>query len=149
MVSFRPLPPLFAPRPPPSNNNNNTQVFLPASDIAKYVAEGDVDMGITGEDIIAESQVDVVTLQALGFGKCELAVQAPVGQYKDPAELAGKRIVTSFPNLARKFFSQYDASTGEETSVKYVSGSVEVACSLGLADGVIDLVETVRKVNLF
>lgn len=56
------------------------KVFLPASDIAKYVAEGDVDMGITGEDIIAESQVDVVTLQSLGFGKCELAVQAPVGK---------------------------------------------------------------------
>lgn len=119
-----------------------TLVFLPASDIAKYVAEGDVDMGITGEDIIAESQVDVVTLQSLGFGKCELAVQAPVGQYKDPAELAGKRIVTSFPNLAAQFFEQYDDGAETETSVKYVSGSVEVACSLGLADGVIDLVET-------
>jgi ATP phosphoribosyltransferase len=55
--------------------------------------------------------------------------------------LSGKRIVTSFPNLARKFFNKYDTAD-KKTSIKYVSGSVEAACGLGLADGVIDLVET-------
>eukprot|EP00054_Salpingoeca_dolichothecata_P006430 m.38341 g.38341 ORF g.38341 m.38341 type:complete len:304 (+) comp16468_c0_seq1:34-945(+) len=119
-----------------------TLVFLPAADIAKYVAEGDVDMGITGEDIIAESQADVKVLMPLGIGKCRLCVQAPVGTVKDVKQLAGKRIVTSFPELARKFFAKYDEELGTTTSIKYVSGSVEVACSLGLADAVVDLVET-------
>ena len=60
---------------------------------------------------------------------------------KDPIELAGKRIVTSFPVLARQFFDKYDTPE-TKTSIKFVSGSVEAACGLGLADGVIDLVET-------
>lgn len=121
-----------------------TLVFLPAADIAKYVGEGNVDMGITGQDIVAETGMAVETLQELGIGKCSLAVQAPVGQYTDPEQLAGKRIVTSFPRLAKEFFGKMDAARGDgvETQVKYVSGSVEVACHLGLADGIIDLVET-------
>lgn len=60
----------------------------------------------------------------------------------DPAMLAGKRIVTSYPNIARKFFNQFDKALGVTTSIKYVSGSVEAACALGLADSVVDLVET-------
>lgn len=115
-------------------------VFLPAADIARYVGEGNVDIGITGLDIIEESGSEVEVLCPLNIGKCKLAVQAPVGSVKDVSELAGKRIVTSFPNLTRKFFDKLDSS--EETSVKYVSGSVEVACALGLADGIVDLVET-------
>lgn len=117
-----------------------TMVFLPACDIATYVAEGNVDLGITGEDIIAESNVDVKVLCRLGIGKCRLCVQAPIGTVKDVRELAGKRIVTSFPHLAQKFFD--DMGSREETKIKYVSGSVEVACNLGLADGILDLVET-------
>lgn len=121
-----------------------TLVFLPAADIAKYVGEGNVDLGITGQDIVAETGMEVDILQELGIGACTLAVQTPVGEYTDPAELAGKRIVTSFPRLAKQFFDKYDAERGDgcETKVKYVSGSVEVACHLGLADGIIDLVET-------
>jgi len=119
-----------------------TLVFLPAADIAKYVGEGNVDMGITGEDIIAETGQPVVTLMQLGLGKCELAVEAPVGRFKDPADIAGLRVVTSFPKLATEFFDQYDQEKGTKTQVSYVSGSVEVACSLGLADAVVDLVET-------
>jgi ATP phosphoribosyltransferase len=118
-----------------------TLVFLPAADIATYVAEGNVDMGITGQDIIAESQVEVTTLQTMGMGHCELCVQAPVGgAITEPKHLAGKRIVTSFPNLSKAFFEQFEDD--DETRIKCVSGSVEVACSLGLADGIVDLVET-------
>jgi ATP phosphoribosyltransferase len=118
-----------------------TLVFLPAADIAAYVGEGNVDMGITGEDIIAESEADVNLLMKLGFGKCKLSVLAPKGEVTDPASLAGKRIVTSFPNIARNFFKELE--TGDkQTSIKYVSGSVEAACGLGLADAVVDLVET-------
>eukprot|EP01036_Dinobryon_divergens_P027609 gene27611-36411_t len=120
-----------------------TIVFLPASDIATYVGEGNVDIGITGLDVVKESQeTDVEQILELGFGKCKLCLQAPViNGITSPEELAGKRIVTSFPNLAREFFANYDTAD-KPTSIKYVSGSVEAACGLGLADAVIDLVET-------
>lgn len=120
-----------------------TLVFLPASDIASYVGEGNVDMGITGKDVVEESGVEVDTVMDLGFGKCSLCVQAPVSdRIEDPKSLAGKRIVTSFPNLTRKYFDKFDAELGVTTKVKFVSGSVEAACGLGLADAVVDLVET-------
>lgn len=71
-----------------------------------------------------------------------MCLQAPIASgHKGGADLAGKRIVTSFPNLARRFFDKYDTAD-KKTSIKYVSGSVEAACGLGLADAVIDLVET-------
>lgn len=110
-------------------------VFLPAADIAKYVGEGEVDIGITGEDIVAESDVLVDVLLKLGIGKCRLCVQAPKGTVGGADELNGKRIATSFPRLTREFFSA-------DTKIKVISGSVEAACGLGLADGVVDLVET-------
>ena len=68
-------------------------VFLPASDIATYVAEGNVDLGITGEDMIEESGATVNLLMKLGFGKCRLSVQAPKGTVQDVRKLAGKRRV--------------------------------------------------------
>merc|ERR1712157_252288 len=60
----------------------------------------------------------------------------------DVGILAGKRIVTSFPNLTKEFYKSYDEKAGVETKVRFVGGSVEAACSLGLADAVVDLVET-------
>ncbi len=74
-------------------------------------------MGITGIDVVQESQVDVDTILNLGFGKCKLCLQAPIGTYSSASEVAGKRIVTSFPNLAKEFFGQFD-STGKETSMQ-------------------------------
>ena len=130
-----------------------TLVFLPASDIAKYVGEGNVDIGITGMDVVQESNVEVKHIMDLGFGNCKLCVQAPVkDNISDVEQLAGKRIVTSFPFLAKKFFDPIDAKQGVTTNINFVSGSVEVACSLGLADAVVDLVETgttmrVRKIH--
>jgi ATP phosphoribosyltransferase len=120
-----------------------TLVFLPASDIAKYVGEGNVDLGITGLDVVKESMVTVDQVMDLGFGKCKLCVQAPVdSKITNVEDLAGKRIVTSFPELAKEFFAPLDKKKGVTTSVKFVSGSVEAACGLGLADGIVDLVET-------
>ncbi|PRP81315.1 hypothetical protein PROFUN_04550 [Planoprotostelium fungivorum] len=122
-------------------NFNMAIVFLPAADIALYTSEGRVDLGITGEDIVAESQVQLETLLQLGFGHCKLCIQAPKrSNIKSANELAGKRIVTSFPNLTKKFFQELDST--KETTVRYVSGSVEVACPLGVADAVVDLVES-------
>lgn len=120
-----------------------TLVFLPAHDIADYVGAGQVDIGITGEDMIAESGATdkIKVLMKLGFGKCKLCVQAPVGTITDVKSLCGKRIATSFPNVTRNFFEGLSEKKSE-TEVRYVSGSVEVACALGLADAVVDLVET-------
>lgn len=122
---------------------NMTMVFLPASDISKYVGEGNVDIGVTGIDIIEESGSEVERVMDLGFGKCRLCVQAPVSSnITDVRSLAGKRIVTSFPSLTKKFFDPLDKEMGVTTSIKRVGGSVEAACGLGLADAVVDLVET-------
>ena len=120
-----------------------TLVFLPASDIAKYVGEGNVDIGITGYDVVQESDVEVDHIMDLGFGKCKLCVQAPVADKITNVEtLAGKRIVTSFSHLTKKFFDPLDEKLGVKTKINFVSGSVEAACGLGLADAVVDLVET-------
>ena len=117
-------------------------VFLPASDIATFVGEGNVDLGITGQDHILESGVDVDLLIQLGFGKCSLSVQAPVAaQVTDvKAALAGKRIATSFPRIAADYFKKLDPAN--PPAIREISGSVEAACGLGLADAVVDLVET-------
>jgi len=120
-------------------------VFLPAADIPKFVAEGSIDLGITGQDMIAESNVKVHQLIELGFGKCDLCVQVPVvSGIKDPKELVGKRIVTSFTNLSKQFFGKLDEELKPEkpTAINYISGSVEVSCTMGLADGIVDLVES-------
>ena len=120
-----------------------TLVFLPAADIAKYVGDGNVDIGITGLDVVKESMVEVEHIMDLGFGKCKLCVQAPVAKHiSDVSVLAGQRIVTSFPDLTKQFFQKYDEEKGVQTKVNFVSGSVEAACGLGLADAVVDLVET-------
>ncbi|KAI9253353.1 ATP phosphoribosyltransferase [Phascolomyces articulosus] len=120
-------------------------IFLPAADIPKYVAEGNVDMGITGQDMVVENEAQekVSELLQLDFGKCRLCVQTPIqGDYQTLDSLVGKRIVTSFDQYARKIFEPLDKATGKKTSITYVSGSVEAACALGLADGIIDLVES-------
>ena len=120
-----------------------TIVFLPAADIAKYVSQGNVDIGITGQDVCEESGVDIDEVIKLGFGGCKLCLQAPIkSSSDDPKEFVGKRIVTSFPNLAKKYFDNLAGPGGPQTHIQYVSGSVEAACGLGLADAVVDLVET-------
>lgn len=114
-------------------------IFLPAADIPKYVAEGNVDLGITGQDMVVENEVEdkVTEKMKLGFGKCRLCVQVPTkGAYQTLDSLVGKRIVTSFDGYARKIFEPLDQATGKTTTISYVSGSVEAACALGLADGI-------------
>ncbi|KAF9267686.1 HisG-domain-containing protein [Marasmius fiardii PR-910] len=135
-----------------------SSVFLPAADIPSFVGKGNVDLGITGHDVILESQMkDLVSEELrLGFGKCALQVQVPeAGPFQTVEDLAGKRIVTSFEVLAGEYFEKLDEKLGltgdQRTKIEYVGGSVEAACSLGLADGIVDLVEsgdTMRAYNL-
>ena len=119
------------------------RVFLPASDIPSFVGKGDVDLGITGHDVILESQMDgaVTEVLRLGFGKCALQVQVPEsGPIQSLEALAGKRVVSSFRHLSGEFFSRIDDQlqlVGDaRTRIQYVGGSVEAACALGLADGI-------------
>lgn len=125
-----------------------TLVFLPASDIATYIGEGNIDLGITGQDILLETRlecpdIEINEILELGFGKCKLCLLGPVkSNIKDPRSLSGGRIVTSFPELTKDYFRKIDAETGKKTTIRTVSGSVEAACGLGLADAVVDLVET-------
>ncbi|CUA68375.1 ATP phosphoribosyltransferase [Rhizoctonia solani] len=122
-----------------------TLVFLPAADIPRFVGESNVDMGITGQDVILESKMESLTTEclALGFGKCKLQVQVPAsGGIEHVEDLAGKKIATSFDSIARQYFGEIDDRLGTKTVVEYLSGSVETACALGLADGIVDLVES-------
>lgn len=119
------------------------RVFLPASDIPSFVGKGNVDLGITGHDVILESRMQshVDEVLRLGFGKCALQVQVPeAGSIQSVEDLAGKRVVTSFEVLAEEYFKAIDEKKGlkegERTQIEYVGGSVEAACSLGLADGI-------------
>jgi len=123
-------------------------VFLPAADIPRFVGEGRVDLGITGHDQVKESRTtEVEQILDLGFGKCSLQVQVPEkGEYTEPIQLVGKNIVTSFTELATEYFGALERQVGEHaigtTKIKYVGGSVEAACALGVADGIVDLVES-------
>ena len=116
---------------------------MPASDIPSFVGKGNVDLGITGQDVILEAQMEehVTEVLRLGFGKCALQVQVPeAGDIKTVDDLAGKRVVTSFEVLAGHYFKGIDdrlqLPEGKRTRIEYVGGSVEAACALGLADGI-------------
>ncbi|KAK5164080.1 ATP phosphoribosyltransferase (ATP-PRTase) (ATP-PRT) [Saxophila tyrrhenica] len=139
-------------------------IFLPAADIPTFVGEGRVDLGITGRDQVAEHEADtpptdttgVVEVMNLGFGSCRLQVQVPEnGPIQTSDQLVGKNVVTSFTALSKAYFRDLeaqrarmtpqangDASKDLQTTIKFVGGSVEAACALGVADGIVDLVES-------
>lgn len=121
-------------------------IFLPAADIPTFVGEGRCSLGITGVDQVEESEVDVELALDLAFGKCRLQVQVPQdGPIKNPKQLIGKTIVSSFTTLTRKYFEKLEGvKSGEplKTKIKFVGGSVEASCALGVADAIVDLVES-------
>ncbi|CCD25251.1 ATP phosphoribosyltransferase NDAI_0E04340 [Naumovozyma dairenensis CBS 421] len=120
-------------------------IFLPAADIPMFVGEGRCDLGITGVDQVREAKMDVELPIDLKFGSCKLQVQVPVnGEYKNPKQLIGKTIVSSFTNLTKEYFAKLEGVPIEKmaTKVKYVGGSVEASCALGVADAIVDLVES-------
>ncbi len=117
--------------------------FLRADDIPVLCAEGAIDLGITGSDLVVESGTDVasriLTRQSLGFGRCRLAVCVPESSpVSDVKQLNNVRIATSFPTVTKQFL----ATHGATARVVSLSGSVEVMISLGIADAIVDLVET-------
>lgn len=113
--------------------------FLRTDDIPTLCAEGAIDLGITGSDLVAEAAADVLVRMKLGVGRCKLAICVPTqSDVERPSQLAGKRVATSFPNTTERFLKQHDAPV----HLVKLNGSVEVMISLGVADAIVDLVET-------
>ena len=114
-------------------------LFVRTGDVIEFVNDGVADAGVTGGDILAESGVDLPVLRQLGYGRCRLVAATPADSpYEAISDLAGVRIATSHPNITRRFF----AEQGIPVEVISLSGAVEVAPRLGLADAIVDLVST-------
>src|SRR5436305_1220441 len=120
----------------PCRNAPIEALLVRADDIPEYVQDGVVDCGITGLDIVRERSADVIELARLGFGACSLEAAVPTeSAIRSLADLAGARVATSFPRLARELLPG-----GLE--LVDVHGSVELAPRLGLADAIVDLVSS-------
>jgi ATP phosphoribosyltransferase len=114
-------------------------LFVRTGDVIEFVNDNVADAGITGGDILAESGIDLPVLRSLAYGRCRLAAAVPADSpYEAIADLAGTRIATSHPRVTRTFF----AGQGIPVEVISLSGAVEVAPRLGLADAIVDLVST-------
>lgn len=115
-------------------------IFSNVADIPVLVAEGVVDLGITGSDHVAEKGVSVVTHRRLGFGRCRLAVavhqDAP---YDTSSALAGKVVGSKFVNLAEAYFTERGVP---DVHVLPIQGAVEVMVLLGMVDAIVEIVET-------
>lgn len=114
-------------------------LFLRNSDIPKYLEDGVVDMAIIGENTLIEKQAEVKVLDKLGFSKCRLSIALLKGEsYNGPESLEGKKIATSYPNTLKAYLDQH----GISAKIHLISGSVEIAPNIGLADAICDLVSS-------
>jgi ATP phosphoribosyltransferase len=114
-------------------------IFLRTDDIPTLCAEGAIDMGITGSDLLEESGGSAEVRMRLGVGRCRLAICVPEDANLNSAtDLDGKRIATSFPEITKRYLQKHQASA----HIVSLSGSVEVMIQLGIADAIVDLVET-------
>lgn len=113
--------------------------FLRDDDIPEYVQDGIADLGICGQNVIAEQNVTVTHLQTLGFGQCRLMLAAPNdGHIKKPEDLSEKTVATSYPHLTGEFLRQRQI----RATLVPISGSAEISPALGLSDAICDLVST-------
>jgi len=112
--------------------------FLRPKDIAIYVGSGDLDLGITGRDMLLDSGADAEEVVALGFGESTFRLAAPVGSARELGDLAGRRIATSYPGLLAAYLAEHEV----EARVVRLDGAVENAVALGVADAVADVVAT-------
>jgi len=113
--------------------------FLRDDDIPEYVEDGVADIGIVGQNVLAEKGRKVISIQELGFGKCRLSLAIPRSmEYAGIQSLEGKRIATSYPKIVSGFLVKHSV----KASIHEISGSVEIAPGIGLADVVADLVSS-------
>ena len=143
-----------------SINNGNDQLkaeasnfplevlYLRNSDIPQYLIDGVVDLAIVGDNLLAEKGKHIEVIQKLGFSKCKVSVAVPkTFEYNSVQDLAGLRIATSYPNTVTEYFNSF----GLTVDIHQISGSVEIAPNIGLADAIVDIVSsgsTLFKNNL-
>lgn len=114
-------------------------LFLRDDDIPGYVADGVADIGIVGQNVLVEEGLQDLTVKSLGFSKCRLSLAVSKGdEYRDTTSLQGKSIATSYPNLLQEYLT----SKGVTADIHTISGSVEIAPSIGLAYAVCDIVSS-------
>jgi ATP phosphoribosyltransferase len=114
-------------------------LFVRTNDVIEFVGDGVADLGVTGVDLLVETGAELPRLRSLGFGQCRLAAAVPTdAPYQSVEELAGLRVATAHPNTARRFFAEREIAV----DVISISGAVEVAPRLGLAEAIVDLVST-------
>ena len=112
--------------------------YLRPRDIAVYVGEGTLDLGITGRDMLVDSQANAEELMALGFGRSKFRFAAPAGNQWTLEDLQGMRIATSYPGLLGSYLDQH----GISARLINLDGAVESSIRLGVADAIADVVET-------
>lgn len=113
--------------------------FLRTDDIPVLCAEGAIDLGITGGDLVEESGAAVVERLQLGIGNCRLALCVPENSpVRHVRDLSGQRVATSFPHTTSRFLERH----GAQPKVVTLSGSVEIMIALGVAEAIVDLIET-------
>lgn len=112
--------------------------FLRDDDIPEYVQDAVADLGIVGENVLYEKNKKVEIVRELGFGKCRLSIAIPKSDNYDNNYLQNKKIATSYPVLVKQFLSK----KGITADVHEISGSVEIAPGIGLANAICDLVSS-------
>ena len=112
--------------------------YLRPRDIALYVGEGTLDVGITGRDLLHDSGAHAEEILSLGFGRSKFHFAGPAGAYSSLDELKGKRIATSYVGVVQQYLDRQ----GIEATVTRLDGAVETSIQLGVADVIADVVET-------
>lgn len=114
-------------------------LFLRDDDIPQYVEQGVADIGILGENEVLERDKDVVTVEKLGFGNCRLSLAIPKDDvYTGVSFFEGKKVATSYPKILQNYFKGKNINA----DIEEIGGSVEIATSIGLAEGIFDIVST-------
>ncbi len=114
-------------------------MYLRNSDIPQYLEDGVVDIAIVGENLLAEKQKNIEIIQSLGFSKCRVSLAVPKEIETDDINyFQGKKIATSYPNTLKNFLQKNNISA----DIHVISGSVEIAPNIGLADGICDIVSS-------
>ncbi|MFC4064964.1 ATP phosphoribosyltransferase [Actinoplanes subglobosus] len=118
---------------------NNVEFFyLRPKDIATYVGSGDLDLGITGRDLLVDSGVPATELLDLNFGRATFRWAAPAGTLTSVNEIGGRRIATAYPGVVGRYLAEHEL----KADVVRLDGAVENAVRLGVADLIADVVET-------
>ncbi|MBN1184325.1 MAG: ATP phosphoribosyltransferase [Bacteroidales bacterium] len=114
-------------------------LYLRDDDIPQYVEDGVADVGIVGENVVAEKSKDIKIIERLGFSRCRMSLAIPKSvDYRDISWFIGKRIATSYPVILQKFLKDKHI----QAEIHEISGSVEIAPGIGLADAIFDIVSS-------